>query len=181
MFLIDADIKQAIEADERAQITEADDSIMNFGISYATAEIASFLGQQFDMDYELRDVSLYNNSHAYSVDDRVSYNNSGTTSVYTCTVAGTGNAPTDPTHWKGDDRNVLLVSKCLDIAIFTIFRRINPRFESDLRMKRHNDAINWLRDVRDKNAMQPKLKKIIATPDGGRMRSGNGNGNQRQY
>lgn len=61
-------------------------------------------------------------------------------------VVPTGTAITDTTYWtKGDNRNQQLVNYVIDIALYHVHSRIAPRNIPDLRVKRYDDAIKWLR------------------------------------
>lgn len=52
----------------------------------------------------------------------------------------------------GGERNVLVLKVCLDIAVYEIFCQHNPYKMSQTRKDRYDDAMQWLRDVRDFNA-----------------------------
>lgn len=52
----------------------------------------------------------------------------------------------------GDERNVLVLKVCVDIAVYEIFCQHNPYKMSQVRKDRYDDAMQWLRDVRDFNA-----------------------------
>lgn len=60
-------------------------------------------------------------------------------------VAGT--LPNDITKWTaGDNRNQQLVNCCIDVALYTVHSRIAPRNIPDLRVKRYDDVIRWLKN-----------------------------------
>ena len=52
----------------------------------------------------------------------------------------------------GDNRNQLVLRVALDIAIYEIFCQHNPYKMSDIRKERYDDALEWLREVRDYKA-----------------------------
>lgn len=52
----------------------------------------------------------------------------------------------------GGERNVLVLKVCLDIAVYEIYCQHNPYKMSQTRRDRYEDAMQWLRDVRDFNA-----------------------------
>lgn len=52
----------------------------------------------------------------------------------------------------GGERNVLVLKVCLDIAVYEIYCQHNPYKMSQTRKDRYDDAMQWLRDVRDFNA-----------------------------
>lgn len=48
---------------------------------------------------------------------------------------------------RGSERNASVVKKICDIALYNIHSRTNPKAIPDLRVKRHDDAIRWLKQV----------------------------------
>ena len=113
----------------------------------------------------------YSNTIAYSIGDIVYYNNI----QYTCLVATIGILPTntqfwqqgtaytisgvlpnDTTKWEqGDNRNQQIVMYLMDITLYHLHSRINPRNTPDLRKERYDGnianqsggAIGWLKRV----------------------------------
>lgn len=57
-----------------------------------------------------------------------------------------GTLPTDATKWTtGDNRNQQLVNYLIDIVLYHVHTRIAPRNIPELRVKRYDDAIKWLK------------------------------------
>lgn len=84
-------------------------------------------------------------------------------------VAGT--LPTNTTFWtQGDNRSQQLVEILIDLTLYKIHGRISPRNIPEIRVKNHDDAIQWLKDVRkgDVTANLP----IIQPSQGMRIRYG---------
>ena len=52
----------------------------------------------------------------------------------------------------GDRRNVIILKVCLDIAVYEIFCQHNPYKMSQIRKDRYDDAMTFLREVRDFDA-----------------------------
>ena len=52
----------------------------------------------------------------------------------------------------GDQRNVIILKVCLDIAVYEIFCQHNPYKMSQIRKDRYDDAMTFLREVRDFDA-----------------------------
>lgn len=52
----------------------------------------------------------------------------------------------------GDQRNVIILKVCLDIAVYEIFCQHNPYKMSKIREDRYKDAMTFLREVRDFDA-----------------------------
>lgn len=53
---------------------------------------------------------------------------------------------------QGDERNVLVLKVCIDIAVYEIFCQHNPYKMSQVRRDRYEDAMQFLRDVHDYKA-----------------------------
>lgn len=69
-----------------------------------------------------------------------------------------GTPPIDGSHWmEGDNRNPLLVMYTTDIALYHLLARINPRNIPELRERRFEDALAWLRQLKEGeiNAFMP--------------------------
>lgn len=52
----------------------------------------------------------------------------------------------------GDQRNVIILKVCVDIAVYEIFCQHNPYKMSQIRKDRYDDAMTFLREVRDFDA-----------------------------
>lgn len=52
----------------------------------------------------------------------------------------------------GDQRNVIILKVCIDIAVYEIFCQHNPYKMSKIREDRYKDAMTFLREVRDFDA-----------------------------
>lgn len=53
---------------------------------------------------------------------------------------------------QGDERNTLILRVALDICVYEIFCQHNPYNISKIRKDRYDDALQWLREVRDFDA-----------------------------
>ena len=140
----------------------------------------------------------YVNTIAYSAGDTVYYNNI----LYTCLVPTIGILPTnaqfwsegsaytltatypdDDTKWtQGDNRNQQIVMYLLDITLYHLHSRINPRNIPDLRKERYDGnnatqnggAIAWLKRVASGD-ITADLPQILPQ-QGMSIRWGNSNG-----
>lgn len=63
---------------------------------------------------------------------------------------------------QGEDRNVLILKICLDIAVYEIFCQHNPYKMSGIRKERYDDAMQFLRDVHDFKANIEGLPELPA-------------------
>jgi phage gp36-like protein len=81
-----------------------------------------------------------------------------------------GTVPTDSSWTLGDNRDQQLVLYMIDIALYHVHSRISPRNIPDLRVKRYDDAVAWLKRAKDGEvtaAMPAKQPR-----QGGRIRFG---------
>jgi hypothetical protein len=140
----------------------------------------------------------YNNTTTYAIGDKVYYNNI----EYTCLISTVGILPTntqfwsvgsaytltatypdDDTKWtEGDNRNQQIVMYLLDITLYHLHSRINPRNIPDLRKERYDGnnatqnggAIAWMKRVASGD-ITADLPQIL--PEQGlSIRWGNSNG-----
>ncbi len=140
----------------------------------------------------------YNNSISYAIGDVVFYNDY----TYTCLqpVSGilptntnywlvgasysvTGILPTDITSWTlGDNRNQEIVQYLIDITLYNLHCRINPRNVPELRKERYDGniasqiggAIGWLKNV-SAGKVYVDIPEILPT-QGNSITWGNANG-----
>ncbi len=76
------------------------------------------------------------------------------------TVDGTV-LPTNTTKWTaGDNRNPQMVNYMIDVVLYHIHSRIAPRNIPDLRVKRYDDAISWLKSCAKGDYITASLPKI---------------------
>ncbi len=97
---------------------------------------------------------IYTDTSNYAVGDHVLVMPSG--KQYTCTAASTNNTPPDSAYWTAatiqywlqkDTRNPLLRTYCIDIALYHLHSRINPRQVPELRQTRYSQATSWLKEI----------------------------------
>jgi hypothetical protein len=140
----------------------------------------------------------YSNTTTYAIGDKVYYNNI----EYTCLVSVVGILPTntqfwsagsaytltatypdDDTKWtQGDNRNQQIVMYLLDVTLYHLHSRINPRNVPDLRKERYDGnnatqnggAIAWLKRVASGD-LTADLPNILPK-QGMSIRWGNSNG-----
>lgn len=130
------------------------------------------LGPQNSYFYVALPEAEWSSATTYSINDEVWYQDS----VYTCAVANTGvtpnsstaiwgtgvpytvtgDLPTDDTIWTaGDNRNQQIVMYLIDITLYHLHSRINPRNVPDLRKERYDGngpnqtggAVGWMKKV----------------------------------
>lgn len=72
---------------------------------------------------------------------------------------------------KGDNRNQQLVTICMDIMIYTLYRRIPPAVVPEIRIFAYQQAKQWLNNVAKGNEIVAAIPKI-QPPQGQRTRMG---------
>jgi len=118
-------------------------------------EIKPLLTGQYVFDNNTGVLTLVGNSLAISASLFILYSNVVSSSTITAWV-------------KGDNRNAQLVTYCCDIALYHIHSRIAPRNIPDLRVKRYDDAIKWLK-MAGRGEITPSLP-VIQPLQGNRIR-----------
>jgi len=81
---------------------------------------------------------------------------------------------------KGDNRNQQLVTICLDIMIYTLYRRIPPQVVPEIRIFAYQQAKQWLNNVAKGNEIVADIPKLQA-PQGQRTRMGSNIKQQNSY
>lgn len=115
--------------------------------------------------------TAYDNSIAYTIGDRVSYNDY----IYSCIQAGTGNLPTDTAFWvqvvhdnrffnctadstgnypenasyfaEGDSRHQLIFTYTLYIAVYELFKKVQPNMVPDWLISSRDEAVEHLNRI----------------------------------
>lgn len=135
----------------------------------------------------------YDNIVSYVVGDRVSYEGK----IYDCLADSTGNLPTDENFWLfitndnsiyvatqttagnypndtnfftfGDDRDPVIVTYCIDIALYHVHSRINPRNIPQLRIDRYDMAMAWLKGIKTGESPVFNLPELVLEDNDGRF------------
>lgn len=147
----------------------------------------TLLGNQYQFFYVTLPQQEWDMYTTYVVGDSVWYNDK----VYTATYGSTGliptsntsiwgsgtvyttNAlPTDSTKWTvGDNRNAKMKDVLIDIVLYDLHSRIAPMNIPELRDKRYDEAINWLKNCAKGDDITCTLPRIQPN-QGNRLRMG---------
>lgn len=147
----------------------------------------------------------YDNLVSYVVGDRVSYEGK----IYDCLADSTGNLPTDENFWLfitndnsiyvvtqttagnypndtnfftfGDDRDPVIVTYCIDIALYHVHSRINPRNIPKLRIDRYDMAMAWLKGIKTGESTVFNLPELVLEDNEGRFIRIGSNAPRSQY
>lgn len=145
-FLRQKDYLKQIRNDNLQVILEGDDSYRVETELAAQAEIESYLRHHYDTVKIFVDLNEYDNGATYNIGDLIAFPDIED-DVYTATDdALTGVSPVDdPSKWtKGDTRNQLIKMHLIDMVLYHLHSRINPRNIPDFRIARRDDCIKWL-------------------------------------
>jgi hypothetical protein len=161
-FLIKSDYLKHIQSDNLEIVTDSTDSLIDECELIAIEEITSFISHRYDTD-KIFTLATYSASTDYFVGDVLRYTDD---LIYICILDTTGNDPTNTTYWTQTDvRSAKMVSITIDLTLYHLHSRINPRNIPELRGFRRDDAIKWLSDTRDfKN--NPSFLPIVESEDG---------------
>ena len=155
MFLRQTDYLKQIRAENLEVVIGGDSSIRTEAELASQAEIESYLRHRYDMAKIFVDLPIYDNATPYTTGDLIAFPDSED-DIYSVTadIDGedqtiTGVSPVDdPAKWvKGDTRNPLIKMHLVDITLYHLHSRINPRNIPDFRIARRDDCINWLKMV----------------------------------
>lgn len=128
------------------------------------------------------DYTAWSSVTTYTTGNRVSYNSV----IWQSLKNSTNITPdTDITAWQpvswvsGDDRNGLIVQKTIDIALYHLHAAIAPRNIPELRTKRYDDAIIFLKDCANGNITLDS--PLLQPKQGNRIRYGGSIKNNNSY
>lgn len=80
--------------------------------------------------------------------------------------APTSMEPGSDQDWvQGDPRHPLLVMYLVDIALYHLSSKVDPRQVPDIRLQRREDAVRWLRDLAAGKVIDPNLP-MVQEPEG---------------
>ena len=154
-FLRRADYSKQIRSEILSVVTSDDDSIRKDAELAAQAEIESYLRHRYDMAKTFRDLPTYEATVSYTTGDLIAFPDNED-DIYSLNADTNGDPQTisgvspidDPTQWtKGDTRNQLVRMHLVDMTLYHLHSRINPRNIPEFRIARRDDCINWLKMV----------------------------------
>lgn len=155
-FITDSDIRTAIRADLLSNFAESDEELTSYianAEKTAIQQIKSKIGDRFDIAQIFPVITNYDETKQYNEGDYVSYNDV----IYIALTDNIGSIPPDnEADWSmHDPRHDLIISYCVDMTLYHLHKRINPRKIPELRVEAYKDAIAWFE----------MLKKGEETPD----------------
>jgi len=168
MFLVKDDYTTLIRQDKLDQIIQTDDAILQKALPAAQEEAAGFIRHRYDEDKVFKTVTevATNTVSGVTIGDRFYQTTSKL--FYVATAEG-GTDLTDTNNFdQTDDRNPKLVEVVVDIVLYNLHSRINPksvpthrriRYDGD-DPKQQGGALGWLKMVQ-KGTIEPSLPAIV--------------------
>ncbi len=158
-YLTELDYAVSIEDDQLDIISGASDKQLKKAEMAAISEMTSYLSGRYDVSKIFIPVDNWNAGTTYNVDQQA-YDPT-TEEVYISIQAGTNHAVTDAAYWKvGDNRDQFIVTNLTDIALYHLFKKINPRNIPEARGVAYDAAREWLRDIASTKA-NPLLPLLV--------------------
>ena len=164
-FLRAKDYDKQITTEDLTEVIGGDFALLLVAEQAAQAEMESYLCHRYDVDKIFVDVPVFDEAETYVEGDVVWHVDINGT-FYTCladTVAGEDPIDT-PAKWQaGDTRPAQIITYLIDITLYHLHARINPRNIPELRGQRRDEAINWLKMINE-GKISSKLT-LLATPE----------------
>jgi len=167
-FLRRKDYDTLIQLDNLDVVISSDATIRTEGELAATAEMQSYLRHRYDVAKIFITLAVYDNTVAYAEGDLVAYAtiDDDLYSANQATTAGE-NPVSTPAKWdKGDTRDQLIKMHLIDLTLYHLHSRINPRNIPELRLTRRDEAIAWLKMV-NKGELTTGLPVLASPTDAG--------------
>lgn len=142
-FLTDTDLKTAIRSDLLSQFAEDETKLTKYlkkTEKIAISQIKSKIRDRYDTNLIFPFIRNFNFGTQYNFDDIVYYEGN----FYVAQNANIEKIPGVDDDWELHDvRNPLVVSYCVDITLFHLHKRINPRKIPELRKEAYKEALEW--------------------------------------
>lgn len=149
-----------------------DTKFLNQSENSAVALVKSYLSPRYDVTKIFPKLKIWSNTTSYTINDWIAYPTIEDT-IYTALLDNIGKQPdTNTTEWVAEDgRDDLIMSLVIDITLYNIHSRINPRNVPEIRLQRRDEAIKWLGMVMQGD-VQADLPKLEDDTSGDRIQFG---------
>ncbi len=147
-FITDKDLDATLKEYFLTQVIGSNTTILKNKEAAAFTLMKSKLSHRYDLTVLFPIIKEYDVTKPWAVG---SYTSKGDV-IYKALIASSNTNQQDPatalTYWTpSDPRDMLLVEYCVDITIYFVLKRINPRKISQDVADNYNMAIDWLEDV----------------------------------
>ena len=112
-------------------------------------EICSYLSGRYDVSAIFKEFEEHTTGQTYTAGEFIY--DEATNAFYTALEATSANdlLTNEAKFKKGDTRSALIKRHVVNIALYELHSRINPRNIPEFRIQRRDDSIKWLRDVQN--------------------------------
>lgn len=144
-FLRVSDYSKQIKQDNLLQIIESDDYVRLEAERAAEAEILMYLSNNYDLTTVFSPTLTFDFAINYLKGERALDTDLDKTMYYAAQNNTLGHGLAELDYWvQGDNRNALLVMIYVDIVLYHLHSRINPRNIPQLRLDRYDEAKKML-------------------------------------
>ena len=168
-FILDRDYSVLITDDQLGQIT-SNQTDVDVCLAQSEEEVKEYCRHRFDMAFDMRSfqISATGTGVTAVATDRIYQ--SATGKLYICTADATSESLTDTNFFtEQDDRNQKLVQVTVDVFLYHLHTRLNPRnvpmhrkirYDGDGDIQKAMSATKWLLMVQ-KGTITPSLTPIL--------------------
>lgn len=162
MLIRQSDFTNLIYQDHLNQVTDSKPWVLDESMREAQAEIELYLRAKFNLSKlfvtfdDYKSINLYDQGatvwHTITIHNEITDQDDEVEALFVAkTAVSAGVEPgSDPEKWEmKDPRKALLVQIFKDVTLYHIHSGISPHNIPDLRVKRYNDAIKTLTQIRD--------------------------------
>lgn len=117
----------------------------------ALTELQSYLRHRYDVATIFTPIDKFATATAYLTDAVVYFEDNNLTYKAKTDHTSASNPDADPTNWEeiADPRDAQLKIYLIDLTLYHIHSRINPRNVPEIRLNRRDEAIKWLGLISD--------------------------------
>lgn len=173
MFILESNYKVLITTDQLDQIT-TDQDIINECLEQSYEEIKEYLRHRFDVDFDMRVFAVPVDTSQVTASENDRIYDSGNFKKYICIKDAVLRDLTNTEYFtEKDDRNKKLVQITIDVFLYHLHTRLNPRnipqhrkirYDGDGDLQNAMSAIKWLM-LAQKGQISPNL--TVLTDDDG--------------
>lgn len=163
-WILDRDYKPAIRQEVKQVIMGNDDYTLKDAEQAAIEIVSGYLRSKYDTTLIFIHIPKFVTDTQYNLGD---YVHDANDTIFKALVNNPGNILTDPAKWVASDpRNKALLMVVIDVTLYYLHSNISPRNMPELRVKRYDDAIAWLKMVQSEK-VTPDLPILtdVVTPN----------------
>ncbi|MCK4909192.1 MAG: hypothetical protein KAS70_04780 [Planctomycetes bacterium] len=168
-FILDRDYSVLITDDQLTQITGSQTDL-DVCLEQSEEEVKEYLRHRFDVEVDMRSFQISSTGTGVTAILAERIFQSTTNKLYICTAAATSESLTDTNFFaESDDRNQKLVQVVVDVFLYHLHTRLNPRnipahrkirYDGDGDIERAMSATKWLL-MTQKGTITPDLTPIL--------------------